>query len=188
MVDLTAPANTGGTSSPPPKATIINVTKSGKNYLIEKTNPDGSKLIRWKSNQFQATYTPGSTRPQIDYTPGGLYYVDFSKTDLPEFSWISASNYAGMAKMGGSMGMVFKTTLSSRAGNAGIVTSPHENKTELIAVVDAKTLMPLMLQEDTVLLTYQFSQSGDVTLTPEVQKAFDALRKEMQRASLVQPG
>jgi hypothetical protein len=181
---------------PAPKPTVFTITKSGKLYLVESVGPDGRKMVRWKDHQYQATYVPGAAQPLIAYGPSFLvdgsvlYYIDFSKADFPEFTWIAAGNYVGMTRLGGdAMGLVFKGRVATKGLQMPLLTGTHPDRADAIAVVDSKTQRPLMLQVDDELLLYQFSDgAAQVSLPPEVQLAFDSLRKLIKRATAVPPG
>jgi hypothetical protein len=193
---VTSAASAAAQSNPTaPKTTVINVTKSGKLYLVESVGPDGKKMVRWKDHQYQATYISGVAHPLVAYAPtflmdgSVLYYMDFSKSDFPEFSWISASNYVGMTKVGAGMGLVFKASVPTKGTQMALLSTHHSSPSNAIAVVDLQSRRPLMLQVEDEVLLYQFTDSGtDVTLPPEVQQAFDSWRKQIRQASRPPPG
>jgi hypothetical protein len=188
----TAPTDASGAAKPDPtapKPAVLNITKSGKIYLVESVSPDGKKMTRWKNEQFQATYPPEVSSPSIAFNSNAPNYVDFSKSDFPEFTWISAKNYVGMTKLGAAMGLVFKGSVPIRGARMALLSMQHPNPSDAIAVVDLNTHMPLMLQVGDEILVYQFTSGGtDVTLPPDVHKAFDLLRTRIQNASAVPPG
>jgi hypothetical protein len=182
-------------NQPPPKLSVLTFTKANKLYRIDSTDSSGRTMVRWKDHQLQATYLGTSPIPLVSYTPSFgsdgrvIYYMDFSKSDFPEFSWISARNYLGQTKLATGMAMVFKAKISAKGVAMAVLSMSHVSPADAVAVVDVATHHPVMLQVEDELLQYQFNQgSADVTLPPEVKQQFDGLRRAMKQAANAPPG
>ena len=187
---IVAPALAGAQPGPVSKPSQSIVTKSDDLYMVESLDHDGKKIVRWKRNQLQATYLPGAVNPEIAYSPGALYYLDFSQSDFPELYWISAQDYLGTTKMGAGKVLVFKANVDVGAAKMPMLSIPHPSPSTVVALVDPETRKPIMLQVDDEVIVYQFAPSPPpaLALPKELQASFDFLIKRIQRASVLPPG
>jgi hypothetical protein len=186
------PSPVGGT--PQPSAPVIQtVNKSDHVYQVQTPVP-GGLLVRWNNQFMQATYLPGVSAPQIDINTGKLNFINFSKTDYPDFAWITERNYVGVAQLGTGKALIFKGKVKMLFGGAlpvPLLTLPHsaDGKENAIAAVDFLTRKPLMVQVSNELLTYQFTnQAPNLTLPKDVQNAFALMQKGIQQSRIVPSG
>lgn len=182
---------------PPPDATgqpnlaptTTTVNKSNKIYQVITVSPDGQKLVRWSDRQFQASYPPGATSPNVEGGNSFPDFIDFSKSDYPDFSWISARNYAGVAQLGAVKVLLFKAKVS--AASLRFLSQYHNTRgpLETIALVDFQTRRPLMLQIEGELLTYQFTNLvPNLSLPLDAKSQFDQARKIQKQFSILPSG
>jgi len=163
----------GEVPNPPVTATV---SKTRKIYEVE-TLISGQKLVFWCKDIWAAVYLPGTSQPSVSNDSASHYYIDFSKSDFPELNWISAKNYKGVAQLGGTKVLVFKSAIPMPT--ASIVALTHHVPTNAIALIDLATHRPLMFQLGGEVLTYQFNRaSPNLTLPKDVENAFNS---ELQR-------
>ena len=133
-----------------------------------------------------AAYLPGLDRSIIIHDEGSIYYIDFSKTDYPDFFWITPRNYVGVAQIGAGKALVFKGKVrlpTLTAPSIPSLSQDHGESAEVIGLVDLVTRRPLLLQVDSEQLSYQFAKtSPNLTLPPEVASAFAFWVKSMQNS------
>lgn len=178
----------------PPSPTSATINKSNKVYEVESLTPQGDKLVRWNDKHFQATYEPGMTQPLFDFYGSTATFINFSKSDYPDLSWINARNYVGAAQLGTAKVLVFKTKVRLPLTGLGasplpFLTQAHSTDPVAIAAVDLVTRRPLLLQVESELLTYQLTTATpNLTLPKAVQDAFTGQIQILQRSTIVPPG
>jgi hypothetical protein len=77
---------------------MVTVTKAGTTRRMVSTWSDGTTSEQWIIPGFQLWEQPGQEGIHIFTTSAlshsGVHREDYSKSDFPEFDWLSASNYA----------------------------------------------------------------------------------------------
>jgi hypothetical protein len=171
---------------PTPKSTSSTFTKDGKIYQVVSIDQNGGKTVRWSDKRMLAAYLPGLNKSIIIHDEGSIYYIDFSKSDYPDFFWISHKNYVGVAQVGGGKALVFKGKVrlpTLTAPSIPSLSQDHGESAEVIGLVDLVTRRPLLLQADSEQLSYQFSKtSPNLTLPPDVANSFAFWTKSLKES------
>jgi len=166
---------------------IIMTTKTGK-ILLRQTYDDRKRIWNtWCIGDLnvQTTLSPDGKNwvvqtPNADphvHTPN---YVDYSKSDFPDFAWISKNNYAGIKEMGGKKCIVFTASIK--------MNSDDPMPTLLAAYIDLDTRYPVAFIQGGEFHSYEFKQPPKDTL-PLPQLVQDLLnnRKKMAESAVVKP-
>jgi len=120
------PGETGAVVGQDPKAKVpkflrrITVTRTG-NILNEViVDAKGQRQETWLIGKYQFTTFPGSDeRVEIDKKDEGQDepYDVFSKTDFPDFGWITQSEYVDIQDVSGRKCIVYKMREAASSGN-----------------------------------------------------------------------
>jgi len=150
------------------KPLLIATTKTGKTMLRQRQEPTGQILSTWCVDGQQITLWPDGKHwivqiAKVNPNLPDANYVDYSKSDFPEFAWISKGNYAGIQKFKGVDCIVFKAQIR--------VESDDPAPTSFAAYIDVNTRFPLLLQDGDGIHLYEYKAAPKepLTLPPQVQ-------------------
>ena len=172
------------------------VRKSGAIRYEILVDGTGQRLDRWFMGIAEATFYPGQNDPVVTMegatigAGGRTNYTDYSKSDFPDFDWITAGNYTGIQTCSGLTCIVFHdgpATLASPAANAAAPPVPVTGKT---AYIEIKSRLPVRLEVDDVANYYQWEQPPPTPLTlPQgVQDKLAAIQANAARAAIAPAG
>ena len=166
--DPAASGSTGSNAPAPPNFDWQRlVTKTGS---IIHEQEGGSKLEEhWYLSDIAIT-VPAGAPPRVSISARG----SGAQADFPDFSWITRKDYTSDTNILGRDCFIFSGTTSKDMGS-----SPA------IAAIDAKTCLPVALEYDGHVETYEFRPppAGQLTLPPALQKLTNSLQGAIERAS-----
>ena len=157
----------------------ITITKSGavrREVLVDEA---GARSETWTFGGYRVTLRQGSPIPGVAIV--GTQKANAARLDFPDFEWISAKNYTGIAKSNG------RDCLTFRGESGG--TDPDMPSLVSTATVDVETRWPLSLVLADETRTYVYAAAPGAPLVPpqEAQDAVKAWQKHLEDISRPSP-
>jgi hypothetical protein len=164
------------------------------------TDRDGQTWDQWYENGTMLTHTPNSSA-LISMSGGGnsFYSQDYANADFSGFDWLSKKNFRGKTHCQGRdcyyWSNLFRPTRTGGMdlldANAPPPASSSGGVYSARAYLDAKTLLPVMLQKGPEVRIYQFGTPPTVTqeLPADFAKQLEqqALFKKQMSAPMARP-
>jgi hypothetical protein len=161
-----------------------------------------SRTEKWCEGNYQAIVIPGQ-QPAISARGGsemGGNFTDYSKTDFPDFAWVTKRNYAGVETIEGVDCLVFhkadenENAPGAPVGPAAATSSassaaPSIPQTGDTAFIDLKSRLPVLIHVAGATTLYQFEPPPTAmqALPANLQEAFDFLEARQKRAAFIPP-
>ena len=156
------------------------VTKTDKIRHEATVDASGHKADTWWDGPNQISNSPEwkqaiiSTKSLFDGS-----YVDYSKTDFPDFEWVSQANFVGTKSVEGKKCWVFSEKRSSISEESKAMLekegnfNPQQYQFQITAYVDSETQLPVMLAfgEDSVKYIFQPPPAEMLSLPADIKKA-----------------
>lgn len=159
---------TGGTVGPGALAKkivrMITVVKTGHIYYETETDSAGKKWEKWHFGNQLVISEAGSDQLILAPSSSGVgIFTDYSASDFPDMSWISAQNYTGVEQKSGVACYVFRDKVIRDGG---------VNPVDVIAAVDGKTLRPASFTYSGLTGTYTFGAppQAELSVPDKIQK------------------
>jgi hypothetical protein len=160
----------GGSNAPTPANSDwqMLVTKTGS--IIHEQEAGNTMQDRWYLPSMTIT-VPSGAAPQVSMSVRG----SGAQVDFPDFSWITRKDYTADMSILGRNCFIF----SGNKNNKDHTATPAR------AAIDEKTCLPVALEYDGHVVTYEFRPppSGQLTLPPALQKLTNSLQEAIQRSS-----
>jgi len=160
-------------STPQAQKVVRRITFTrNKNILNEQIiNDKGERFETWRIGNLQFTTFPGSTeRVEIDPKDetDGQSYSDLSKTDFPDFAWVTDQTYVDVQEVRGRECIIFKT---------------GDSADSVVGCVDLRTRLPFLLQTRKETRLYEFDTSSQPTLTipQDLQELLERRAKQLEQ-------
>ena len=193
-------SSTGSNASKPVVTKRVEVTKTGQLRHLVTVEPDGSRSELWFNGDMEVVCLEGWKFPWITQArdPRNPFAMNFSKTDFPEFGWVSAKNYVGIQQLGGRECLVFGECLpieeeevesaSATPGNSGAVPRAR-NMRSSTAYIDRETRLPVMLVRNGDIVAFQFGPTPQAMLVfpANIRAAIEAQAKEIKHLTSMPP-
>ncbi len=140
----------------------------------------------WIIDQFQILIDP--TTKTLRISTGAVVDAALPVRDFPELGWVSGKNYIGMQKVAGKDCLVFrdKVGLTEHGPKSnGAQQPPSGEMLSMMAYVDGETRLPVLIQKDIEIYSFQFGTPPSAALTPplDLQQAITSLRRRQLRAA-----
>ena len=144
------------------------VTKTGA--IIHEQEVGATSEDRWYLPTMTIT-VPTAAAPQVSMSVRG----SGAQIDFPDFSWITRKDYTADMTILGRDCFIFRGNMNQHEGPGVPVT----------AAIDEKTCLPVALEYDGHVVTYEFRPppSGQLTLPPALQKLTNSMQEAIQRSS-----
>lgn len=178
--------------SPSPR---LIVTKTGNFYHHEARNSDETTEDKWCLGDIQVAIRPEWQEPIISTAEnrGNPFYTDYSKSDFPEFRWVSQKNYVGVEDLGDRVCFVFKEDIDiskddrrrwTEMASGSAVSMPVRVWAE--AYIDYYSHLPVKLVWGEETRNYRFAipSQKKLVVPADIEKAVNAWqqqRKELLR-------
>jgi len=161
----------GGSNAPVPTASLNwqkLVTKTGS--IVHEQEAGRTSEDRWYLPTMTIT-VPSGAAPQVSMSVRG----SGTGVDFPDFSWITRNDYSAEMNILGRDCFIFSGTRSL----------PGRFSAPAIAAIDEKTSLPVAMEYEGHVVTYEFRPppSGQLTLPPALQKLTNSLQGAIQGAS-----
>ena len=156
----------------------VSVTKTGDVFHRETVRDSGGEVEQWWVRRVQTTRRKNDPGLLVA-GPGSLsdsFYIDFSNSDFPEFSWVNRNNYLGVQKYQNVDCFVFKGGITREMRDIYFRILPEMTRASnwIVAWVDVNTRLPVALATDVCKQTYLF-----VTPPKEALMVPDSVAKEI---------
>ena len=209
-----APAS-GAPAHPPDLIASVRVEKTNGQYHVITTKSSGLRSEIWCMKGIEI-YKGENSKNSARLSPDSPYYIDFSKTDFDELSWIGMDNYKGI-KDGGVGAKFFiydvknvdrratgqeKSTsgdLGVAVEKSGMVGADGDKKqavSKLLAaqfgdtishaLVDVTTQLPTEYDDGHIDRTYAFSETPQL-IPPDILKLFKEINEQTRKATVPAP-
>ena len=144
------------------------VTKTGS--IVHEQEVGITSEDRWYLPTMTITVPTGAA-PQVSMSLRG----SGAQIDFPDFSWITRKDYTADMSILGRDCFIFGGNMNNHNGPSVPVT----------AAIDEKTCLPVAMEYDGHVVTYEFRPppSGQLTLPPALQKLTNSLQGAIQRAN-----
>ena len=210
------PSNTkGATPEHGHEIVSLHVEKMGKTYHAISLDASQAKTETWYMGGIEVSKPPGA-KQFGRVAPNSPFFLDFSKEDFDELSWINMDNYKGVIDgPDGSKQFVFEAKNANRRRtghehatdgdladlaeklhlvSAGTSRKQAEVKmlesqygdTTAHAVLDLLTQLPLEYNDGTSQRTYSFSEAP-VPIPPEVVRLMNSFSEQARKATVPAP-
>ena len=160
----------GGSNAPTPANSDwqMLVTKTGS--IIHEQEAGNTMQDRWYLPSMTIT-VPSGAAAQVSMSVRG----SGAQVDFPDFSWITRKDYTADMSILGRDCFIFGGNMNNHNGPSVPVT----------AAIDEKTCLPVAMEYDGHVVTYEFRPppSGQLTLPPALQKLTNSLQGAIERAS-----
>lgn len=177
-----------GEKAPPKRAAVlqpveITVTKDGQTYREVITWSNGKKSEKWILDGMQLREIPQTGDiMRVDSTSYSTDVSDYSSSDFEPLQWLDRANYKGVKLVAGRPAYEFVTENANRrltkreialsekvdTGDAQVNRGTKEQKKSLlVAYLDAKSQMPIYVDDGYVVRIYKFGTPSASLVVPE---------------------
>ncbi len=208
-----SPAPNGANSKPASSAgqiTTLRVEKKGAVYHVVTTEQSGVVSENWIVSGIEIFKAAGS-KSYVRLAPGNPFYMDFTKSDFDEISWIGMDNYKGV-KDGPTHAKVFDFEVKNvdrrqteqehvTIGDIGALLeqggaiNPKSDKKKAVAQylasqfgdtvshaqLDVATQLPVIYDDGTGIRTYTFSSDIPPNAPLDILQLMQAMREQVRR-------
>ncbi|MBE7157128.1 MAG: hypothetical protein INR62_01610 [Rhodospirillales bacterium] len=207
------PSDTKGKAPDPGHETVsLKIEKMGKTYHAIVLDASQARTEMWSMNGIEVSKPPGA-KQFSRVAPNSPFYLDFSKADFDELSWIGMDDFKGVVEgPDGSKQFIFEAKNATRRRTAlehatdgdladlaeklhlvSSGTGKKQAEAKMLesqygdstsrAVLDVLSQLPVEYDDGRVIRTYSFSEAP-VPIPPEVVRLMDGFSEQIRRATV----